>query len=136
RATRGAAQHLLALAYLTRNESGDAARAEALGKAVIASPAYSLMDDYRDIWTLENEAGPEVIFALQGTNDPLTRDGGTTWHLYWGMVYDLEPGMTRTLEHGRPYSRRRPSGHMLASLCYRSAEDRYDPGFNHLWFSN
>src|SRR5690606_19523201 len=46
RATRGAAQHLLALAYLTRNESGDAARAEALGKAVIASPAYSLMDDY------------------------------------------------------------------------------------------
>src|SRR5690606_15686716 len=31
RATRGAAQHLLALVYLTRNESGDAAAAEALG---------------------------------------------------------------------------------------------------------
>lgn len=136
RATKGAAQHLLALVHLTRNESGDAARAEALGKAVIESGNYALMDSYDDVWTLENEAGPEVIFSLQSTNDPLTRAGGTTWHLYWGMVYDLEPGMTRTLEYGRPYRRLRPSGYMLDSLWNRSVDDRYDLSFNHVWFSN
>lgn len=136
RATSGAAQHLLALVYLTRNEEGDAARAEALGKAVIESGVYSLMPSYADIWTLANEAGPEVVFSLQTTNDPLTRDGGTTWHLYWGMVYDLEPGMTRTVEYGRPYRRLRPSGYMLDSLWDRSVDDRYDLSFNHLWLSN
>jgi hypothetical protein len=136
RVTRGAAQHMLALAYLTRNDPGDAAMAETLGKAVINSGVYALMPTYGEIWTLANEAGPEVIFGLQSTNDPLTRDGGTTWHLYWGHVYDIEPGMTRTLEYGRPYRRLRPSAYFLDSLFVRTVDDRYDSSFNHVWYAN
>jgi hypothetical protein len=135
RATKGAAQHLLALVYLTRNESGDAAKAEALGKAVISSGQYALEPTYGEVWTLENEAGPEVILGLQSTNDPLTW-GSNTFHLYWGMVYDLEPGMTRSVDYGRPYRRLRPSGYMLDSLWNRSIDDRYDASFKHVWFSN
>src|SRR5690606_18029330 len=70
------------------------------------------------------------------SSDLLTRSSGNRWHLYWGMVYDLEPGMTRTLEYGRPFRRLRPSGYMLDSLWDRSIDDRYDLSFNHVWFSN
>ena len=135
RATKGAAQHLLALVYLTRNDAGDAALAEQLGKEVIAGP-YSLMANYEDLWKLENESGPESVFALQTTNDPLTWAAGQRWHLYWGMVYDLEPGMTRTIEYGRPFRRLRPSGYMLDELFDRDIDDRFDSSFNTVWFSN
>lgn len=135
RATKGAARHLLALVYLTRNDAGDAALAEQLGKEVIAGP-YSLMENYADVWEAENEAGSEVVFSLQTTNDPLTWAAGNRWHLYWGMVYDVEPGMTRSIEYGRPFRRLRPSGYMLNELFMRNLDDRFDSSFNTVWFSN
>jgi starch-binding outer membrane protein, SusD/RagB family len=136
RATRGAAQHLLALVYLTRNDQGDAARAETLAKAVIDSGAYGLLSTYREVFLMENEASREVVFAVQFTSDPLNYGNGNRWHLYWGNVYDQEPGMVRTTEYGRPFRRLRPSAYMLDSMFVRSIDDRFDASFNTVWFAN
>ncbi|HEY8485426.1 MAG TPA: RagB/SusD family nutrient uptake outer membrane protein [Longimicrobiales bacterium] len=136
RATRGAAQHLLALVYLTRNEPGDAERAEALTKEVINSGVYRLMPTYAEVFTLENEAGPEVVFSVQYTNDPLSWGNGNRWHLYWGAVYDEEPGMVRSLEYGRPFRRLRPSAYMLDSLFNRQIDSRFDSSFRTVWYAN
>ena len=135
RATKGAAQHLLALVYLTRAEPGDMARAEQLGKAVIASGQYELLPRYGDIFRLENERNREVILSVQYTNDPLTTGKGNRWHLYWLMEYDREIGMRRTVEYGRPFVRLRPSVY-LNYLHDRSRDVRYEQSFEHVWYVN
>jgi starch-binding outer membrane protein, SusD/RagB family len=136
RATRGAAQHLLALVYLTRNGDGDAARAETLTKAVIGSGAYTLLPTYREVFLMQNEASREVVFSVQFTSDPLNYGNGNRWHLYWGNVYDQEPGMVRTVEYGRPFRRLRPSAYMIDSLFNRAVDDRFESSFNVVWFAN
>jgi hypothetical protein len=136
RATVGAAQHLLALVYLTRNDAGDAAKAETLGKAVIGSGQYELMPTYADVFKMENEASKEIVFSIQYTADPLTYGQGNRWHLYWRMVYDTEPGLARTILYGRPFRRLRPSGFMLDSLFNREADSRWNSMFQRVWYAN
>lgn len=63
RATKGAAQALLAKVYLTRQEWAKAAE---YAKKVIDSKQYSLVPDYKNLWLVANENGPEHIFSLQG----------------------------------------------------------------------
>lgn len=135
RATKGAAQHLLSLVYLTRAQQGDMARAEELGKAVIASGQHRLLPRYGDIFKLENEKNPEVILSVQYTADPLTTGKGNSWHLYWLMEYDRELGMRRTVEYGRPFVRLRPSVY-LNYLHDRSKDVRYEQSFEHVWYVN
>jgi hypothetical protein len=136
RATKGAAQTLLSLVYLTRNGPGDAQKAEELGKAVINSGQYHLLPTYAEVFTLENEASPEVVFSIQSTNDPLTWGQGNRWHLYWRMVYDQEPGMKRDILYGRPFRRMRPSEFMLDSMFNRAADSRWDSMFQRVWYVN
>lgn len=136
RATKGAAQHLLALVYLTRQNPGDAAQAEALARAVINSGQYSLQPSYQVLWDINNIENSEMIFTMQSSGDPLTWGSGNRWHLYWNMVYDGEPGMTRTLEYGRPWRRVRPSAFFMDSLFIREADSRYLDSYRFVWLSN
>lgn len=62
RATRGAAQSLLAKVYLTQ---GDFIQAENYALEVINSEEYSLMPNYADIFTAAGENGVESIFEVQ-----------------------------------------------------------------------
>ncbi|GAB4043364.1 RagB/SusD family nutrient uptake outer membrane protein [Spirosoma litoris] len=62
RATVGAAKSILAKVYLTRKDWSNAATK---AKEVIDSKTYSLVADYRDIFTPEKENGPEHIFSIQ-----------------------------------------------------------------------
>jgi hypothetical protein len=62
RATVGAAKSILATVYLTRKDWTNAA---AKAKEVIDSKTYSLVADYRDLFTPEKENGPEHIFSIQ-----------------------------------------------------------------------
>ncbi len=135
RATKGAAQHLLALVYLTRNAAGDAAKAEALTRSVINSGVYTLLPTYKEVFKIENEASKEIVFAIPSTDNPLTWGQGNRWHLYWKMTYDGEPGLKRSTLYGRPFRRMRPSRYMLDSLFNRAVDDRWDSMFQRVWYA-
>ncbi len=62
RATRGAAQTLLAKVYLTKKQYADAAT---LLKSVITSGNYKLYANFSDVFALANENGAESIFEIQ-----------------------------------------------------------------------
>lgn len=139
RATRGAANHFLGLAYLTRGEAGDYENAATVLADVVNSGMYDLEEDYARTFALDNELSREIVFSVQFSPD------ATTWgdpsfanrlHLFWGMVYDTNfPGMTRDIENDRPFRRIRPSPCLLA-LWDRGVDVRYEESFKTVWFAN
>lgn len=135
RATKGAAQHILALVYLTRAMPGDMALAVAKAKAVIADPQYGLLSSWKDLWDIRNEKNKEVVFSVQYTTDPLLADGGNSGHLYFTMAYELFPGMVRDIPYGRAFKRFRPTTWLLG-LWDRTKDTRYDDGFQTVWLAN
>jgi hypothetical protein len=135
RATKGAAQHLLSLVYLTRAAPGDMARSAELAKAVINSGQYGLLPRYEDLFKLENEQSEEVIFSLQATADPLSWGRGNSWGFYTGTMYEEMPGMVRSIEYGKPHKRLRPTDYLL-HVHNRAIDTRYEGGFRTVWFVN
>lgn len=135
RATKAAAQHLLALVYLTRSQPGDMALAVTKAKAVIADPQYGLLPTWKDLWDIKNEKNKEVVFSVQYTTDPLLADGGNSGHLYFTMAYELFPGMVRDIPNGRAFKRFRPTTWLLG-LWDRTKDSRYEDGFQTVWIAN
>ncbi len=135
RATKAAAQHIMALVYLTRAASGDMALAAAKAKAVIADPQYALLTNWKDNFAFGNEKNKEVVFSVQYTADPLTTGDGNEGHLYFLMAYELFPGMVRDLAGGRAFKRFRPTDYLL-NLFDRTKDTRYDDGFQTVWYAN
>jgi starch-binding outer membrane protein, SusD/RagB family len=138
RATKGAAQHLLAKVYLTRAAAGDFQKAADMGKKVIASGTYSLLPRYADLFALGNERNREVIFSVQCTADPIqtpSDPGCNRSHLYFLMEYDVRPGMQRSIDNGRPF-KRWMSTPWLYSLWDRSKDTRYQDTYLDVWYSN
>lgn len=139
RATKGAAQFLLAKAYLdygwTTNSTDAFTKAASYAEAVINSGNYSMLDDYADVWDINNQINAEVVWAVQNTSDPLTNGNGNRLHLYFLMEYDKLPGMQRTVEYGRPWKRFAPTPYLL-SLWDRQYDARYYKGFFHVWNAN
>jgi starch-binding outer membrane protein, SusD/RagB family len=138
RATKGAAQHLLAKVYLTRAAAGDFAKAADMGKKVIASGTYSLLPRYADLFALGNERNREVIFSVQCTADPIqtpSDPGCNRSHLYFLMEYDVRPGMQRSIDNGRPF-KRFVSTPWLINLWDRSKDTRYQDTYLDVWYSN
>lgn len=83
RATKGAAQGMLAAAYLTyanyldlnnkANKNDYYQLAKNYADSVIQSGVYSLVDNYADLWDVSKEANnyqKEVIYGIQYTKDP------------------------------------------------------------------
>src|SRR5699024_4377244 len=62
RATSGAAKSLLGKVYLTIHENEKAA---SVLQEVIQSDEYSLLQDYEDLWDVDNKNNNEVVFAVQ-----------------------------------------------------------------------
>ena len=148
RATRGAAQTLLAEVYLTRGATGDFDRARDLTSAVISSGTYRLNPSYRALFCAgegsngacdyapSQKADPELVFSVQFVGDGGTDAFGNNLHLYWVMAYDLTgvaaPTLARTPAYGRPFRRTRPTRHLL-SLWNRTTDSRYEATFQTLW---
>jgi starch-binding outer membrane protein, SusD/RagB family len=148
RATKGAAQTLLAEAYLTRAAAGDFDKARDLTTAVITSTTYRLNPSFRALFCAgENADGAcdyaaaqksdaEVVFSVQFVGDGGTDAFGNNLHLYWVMAYDLggvaAPTLARTRAYGRPFRRAKPTAHLL-SLWNRTTDSRYDATFQTLW---
>jgi hypothetical protein len=135
RATKPAAQHELALVYLTRAAPGDMAKAATEAKAVISSGQFSLLPRWSDLWVLGNEKNPEIIWSVQFTADPLTTGNGNSSHLYFLMAYELFPGMQRDLANGRAFKRFRSTDWLL-NLWDRTKDTRYDDGYTTVYYSN
>ena len=143
RATKAAAEFLLAKALMTRSyksfaESTDASRAETLMSNVINNYGFELQESVLDMWSLDNEVNSEFIWTVQNGKSQVDEglDGfGHRGHLYFLMEYDKKPGMTRDTENGRPWKRFRPTNYML-SLYDRTIDRRYDETFKHVWYSN
>lgn len=136
RATKGAANHFLAIAYLTRGATGDYEKAATALEAVINSGQYALEADYEQTFAYGNENSSEIVFAVQFPNDPAAWGFGNRLHLYWGMVYDRDwPWIIRDIPNGRPFRRIRPSFCLLA-LWDRDVDIRYEASFKTVWFVN
>jgi hypothetical protein len=144
RATKPAAEFLLAKAFMTRayqpygEGSADAQKAETLMTNVISNYDFELLEDVADLWDIDNERNSEVIFAIQNNKSQVDEgvDGqGNRAHLYFLMEYDVQPGMTRDTENGRPWKRFRPTPFHL-SLWNRDIDSRYDKTYKHVWYSN
>jgi starch-binding outer membrane protein, SusD/RagB family len=147
RATKGAAQTLLAEVYLTRGAAGDFDKARDLATAVISSGTYKLNTSFRALfcgpengngacdYSPTQKADPEFIFSVQfigdGANDPF----GNSLHLYYTMNYDgpwAAPQLARTRAYGRPFRRVKPTLHLLR-LWNRAKDLRYENSFQQLW---
>lgn len=132
RATRGAAQHLLAKVHLTRaykdyGDPGDFARAAELAQEVINSGVYSLLPDYADLFCAPdtgtgacdlngfNEQHSEIVFSIQFSHnvEEYENNTGNSLHLYFLSYYDDLPGMPRSLENGRAWRRLRPTPFLI-----------------------
>lgn len=146
RATKGAALHALALAYLTRGSAVDEDRgqeptdmenAAKYADQVILSGNYSLVPDFENLWDINNQKNQEIIFAVQYSQNPLFNNDEGNWiHLFFTMVYDNKPGMTRSIEYGRPWRRVRPTDFTLYDLYDRKNDSRFYKTFRTVWNSN
>jgi hypothetical protein len=135
RATKGAAQFLLGQASLT---NGDYDKAVSNLSAVISSGSYSLLDTWGDNWELTNQKNSELIFSVINSKQQVDEGldpYGHRGHLYFLFEYDVQPGMTRDTENGRPWKRFRPTNYLLSSWD-RTKDRRYYEGFKHVWYSN
>jgi len=81
RATKGAAQGLLAKVLLTR---GDYAGAKSLLDEVISSGNYVLLDDYREVFY--NEGNDEILFAIPFLDDDVTESQDFSFEMTIGGV--------------------------------------------------
>lgn len=143
RATKPAAEFLLGKALLTRSytsfaDGTDASRAETLFSNVINNYSFSLLENYADLWDIDNQENSEMVFVVPNSKSQVDSgiDGfGHRWHLYFLHEYDVRRGMTRDIANGRPWKRHRPTDFML-TLWDRDIDSRYDDSFKHVWFAN
>ncbi len=116
RATKGAALAFLAKAYIFQKKWGDA---KTITDQIIAENDYSLLPNYEDVFKMENENNPEIVFSIQfketGNGDYGDENEGTMLCVYmetrnhpfagiggWGfncptqaLVDEYEPGDPR-----------------------------------------
>ena len=88
RADRGAVDMLLAKVYLNSAVYTGTARyneARAAAEAVITSGAYTLDDNYREIFLADNHTSPEIIFAVTQDGRNTRSFGGTTFLAHAGV---------------------------------------------------
>ncbi|QJW88639.1 RagB/SusD family nutrient uptake outer membrane protein [Spirosoma taeanense] len=150
RATKPAAETLLARVYLTKAYSSskaadDFSKAAALCKNVTTAYGYKLLDDFASVFDENNQINSEIVFAVQYTADPLSNltnniaaaNGGNNLHLFFGMQYDVQPGMKRDVFYGRPFKRLRPTSYLLNTVfADRTNDSRYKKTFRDTWLSN
>ncbi|WP_111669625.1 RagB/SusD family nutrient uptake outer membrane protein [Algoriphagus litoralis] len=142
RVTRPAAQHLLAKVYLTRATSeaaqgSDFASAEPLLKSVINDYGFTLLPQFSQVHQFGNERNDEVIWAIQYTRDPLTNGGGNNSHVFFLMEYDVQAGMRRDTQNGRPFKRYRMTDYAINTVfADRENDSRYKASFIDVYYSN
>ncbi|MEP7323789.1 MAG: RagB/SusD family nutrient uptake outer membrane protein [Saprospiraceae bacterium] len=151
RATKASAETLLAKVLLAKaygpaKAADDFQKAADLCAGIISKYGFKLLDDYASVHDENNQVNSEVVFAVQYTTDQLANTsnntsgsdgGGDNLHLFFGMQYDVQPGMQRDVFYGRPFKRLRPTAYLLNTVfAERLNDSRYDKSFRSVWKSN
>ncbi|WP_234568036.1 RagB/SusD family nutrient uptake outer membrane protein [Rhodohalobacter sp. 614A] len=145
RVTKPAAEAFLARMYLTRDMNQQAFE---MADRVINDYGFGLVENYDDLWEMDNLQNEEVIWAVNYSSDLNLNDqqddilfpeghgrGGHNGHLHFFMVYDQVSGMDRDIENGRPFNRYMPTAFLL-DLFDDEIDSRYDGSFKSVWYSN
>ena len=156
RISKPAAQHALALVYLTRayqpygEGTADFSAAADLAVDVIENSGHELLADYQRIYnsddgagglvhTTESEQNPEIIWSVQYDSDMLLNGEGNRNHLYFRCWYEtFNDGLDRALGHGygRPWIRFRPTPWLLENFRPLDVDSRYYKSFQDTWLYN
>jgi starch-binding outer membrane protein, SusD/RagB family len=143
RVTKPAAEFLLGKVYLTRGykafgSAADFTQAETLLSSVLSGYNFALVPSHKDLWHQDKQVNSEVIWAIQFSNDVILNGAtGNRGHLYFGMEYDIQPGMIRDIANGRPFKRFRPTDHMINQwAAVRPNDQRYEDTYKHVWYCN
>lgn len=72
--------------------------------------SHSLVSDYTELFREGNEVNPEIIFSIQYNDDDGLNGGNASpyknqLHEFWFNQYDVDEGMARNIEYGRPFRR-------------------------------
>jgi hypothetical protein len=150
RATRASAETLLAKVLLAKaygpsKAADDFQKAADLCTGIISKYGFKLLDDFASVHDENNQVNSEVVFAVQYTTDQLANttnntgaaNGGNNLHLFYGMQYDVQPGMKRDVFWGRPFKRLRPTDYCLNTVFGERINDsRYNKTFRTVWLCN
>lgn len=150
RATKASAETLLAKVLLAKaygpsKAADDFQKAADLCSGIISKYGFKLLDDFASVHDENNQVNSEVVFAVQYTTDQLANttnatgaaNGGNNLHLFFGMQYDVQPGMKRDVFYGRPFKRLRPTAYCLNTVFGERINDsRYAKTFRTVWLSN
>ncbi len=146
RATKAAAQFLLGKVLLTRGykdfgQASDFSEAEVLFTNVIEDYTFALVASHKELWDQDNQLNSEIIWAIQFTTDVILNGGdtgiGNRGHLYFGMEYDVQPGMIRDIANGRPFKRFRPTNRLIDLWgAARENDQRYEDTYKHVFYCN
>jgi hypothetical protein len=142
RATKPAAEHLLARVFLTRASSavavaGDYDSAAVYSTRVISNYGFQLLPDVGQVWAQGKENNMETIFAVQYTSDALYNSADNNANRFFLMQYDVLAGMKRDLPNGTPWKRFRPTKFLIDTLYADRVHDtRYEKFFTTVWFTN
>lgn len=144
RATKPAAEHLLARVLLTRatttaKGADDYERAAQLATRVINDYNFRLLDNYGDVFAVApNDRNDEIIWAVQYTADQRANGDGNRGHFFFVMDYrTLSLGVVNNILNGRPWTRFRPTEFTLETLfADRMNDSRYEQQFQTVYYCN
>ncbi len=139
RVTKGAANHLLSLVYLTRGyksfaEADDFSKAASLADVVINSGSYSLQNTFKEVFDRDNENNDEIIFSIQYAVGP-GLEGSLQSRQFGWLLHEKEPGFAfGDLSYPLQYAQFTPSQH-LYGLFNTNIDSRYDGTFNSEYYA-
>lgn len=147
RVGRGAAEAFKARVHLGLEEYVEA---QSLAENVINDYNFELMDDYEDLWDMENVRNSEVVYYVDYHKDLNLNDqrndilfpnghprGAHNGHLMFLSTYERNGvvGMVRDIENGRPFARYMPTRFLL-QLFNEDIDSRFHGSFETTWYSN
>lgn len=136
RVTSIAADHFLArsLLFARRDNSASVQKAATLCENIINSGYHTLVDDHATLFNIDNQKNPEVIWAIQFTDDMELNENGNWIHTQYTSSYSsLDPTIVnRVIAWGRPWTRMQPSMYLM-SLFDEEIDKRWHDNFMHHW---
>ncbi len=143
RATRPAAEHMLAIVHLTRashpeaGQPGDYGAAADFATSVIEDYGFALVPSWEELFDINNQENEEVVWAIKNSSNPQTRGfQGNRMNNWFLPRYETAPGVTRTIELGRAWSRFRPTQYMFFELYDRDVDGRAEAMFQRTFLVN
>lgn len=153
RATKPAAEAMLARVHLYNEDWAEAAQ---YAQNVINNYNFRLLDDWSEIWDIENIKNDEVVWVVNYSDDPvftkaqftdpngniyntsgiIQREGGHTGHVMFEIRYEnLGWGLVRDVENGRGFQRWGPTKYFI-DLYDDIVDERFHGSFKTEWRAN